>query len=110
MAVPAAPRAEHAFSNFADHGRRHERHAVSTVIVPAVSTSALDDRRPIRSMAAVFLALGYHMRIGIRTVSDLLELRFAEFAGVPYQGHLSRQQWDELWETEAQSQQPTAER
>ena len=42
------------------------------------------------------------MRIGIRTVSDVLELRFAEFAGVPYQRPLSRQQWEELWETEAQ--------
>jgi len=83
---------------------------VSTLIVPAVNTCALDDRRPIQPMAAFFFALEYHMRMRIRTVSDLLELRFAEFAGVPYQGPLSRQQWDELWETEAQSQQPTAER
>jgi hypothetical protein len=33
-------------------------------------------------------------------VSDFIERRFAEFAGVPYQNSLSRQQWEELWETE----------
>jgi hypothetical protein len=57
---------------------------------------------PVQSIAAFFLALGYHVRIGIRTVSDLLEQRLAEFAGVPYQDPLSRQQWEELWETEAE--------
>jgi hypothetical protein len=41
-----------------------------------------------------------HVRIGTRTVSDLIERRFAEFAGVPYQNPLSRQQWEELWEAE----------
>ena len=73
---------------------------MSTVIVPTVDSIAVDDRRPIQSMAALFVALGNHMRKGIRTVRDVLELCFAEFAGVPYQSPLSRQQWEELWETE----------
>jgi hypothetical protein len=56
--------------------------------------------RPVQFMAAIFVALGYHVRVGIRTASDLIERRFAEFAGVPNQGPLSRQQWEALWETE----------
>ena len=60
----------------------------------------MDDGRPVQSMAVLFVALGNHVRIGIRTVRDLLELRFAEFAGVPYQNPLSRQQWEELWDAE----------
>jgi hypothetical protein len=75
---------------------------VSTITVPTVNSITMDPRRPVQSMAAFFVALGCHVRIGIRTVSDLLELHFAEFAGVPYQNPLSRQQWDELWETEAE--------
>jgi hypothetical protein len=43
------------------------------------------------------------LRIGIRAVSDLLERRFAEFAGVPYRSPVSRQQWEELWEAEAET-------
>jgi hypothetical protein len=41
-----------------------------------------------------------NLRIGVRIVSDLLERRFAEFAGVPYQGPLSRQHWEAQWEAE----------
>jgi hypothetical protein len=61
----------------------------------------MDHRRPVQFMAAFFVALGYHVRMGICTVTDLIERRFAEFAGVPYQNPLSRQQWEELWEAEA---------
>jgi hypothetical protein len=56
-------------------------------------------------VAAFLVALGYQLRIGIRAVSDLLERRFAEFAGVPYRSPASRQQWEELWETEAETSQ-----
>jgi hypothetical protein len=70
--------------------------------MPTMNSIALDHRRPVQSMAAFFVALGCHVRIGIRTVSDLLERRFTEFAGVPCQSLLSRQQWEELWETEAE--------
>ena len=75
--------------------------SVSTIIVPTVNSIALDNRRTVQFVAAFFVALEYHVRLGIRTVSDLVERRFAEFAGVPYQNPLSRQQWEELWETEA---------
>lgn len=73
---------------------------MSTIVVPTVNSIAMDHRRRVRFMAAFFIALGYHVRKGIRTVSDLMERRFAEFAGVPGQ-NLSRRQWEELWETEA---------
>jgi hypothetical protein len=76
---------------------------VSTIFVPTVNSIAMDNRRPVQSMAAFFVALVYHVRIGILTVSDLLERRFAEFAGVPCQSPLSRQQWEDLWETEAEA-------
>lgn len=45
--------------------------------------------------------------MGIRQVSDLLERRFAQFAGVPYQTPVCRQQWEELWETEAKKTAPS---
>ena len=63
----------------------------------------MDNRRPNQSMAALFAPVGYRVRRRVRTVSDLIERRFAEFAGVPYQDPLSRQQWEELWEMEAES-------
>jgi hypothetical protein len=74
---------------------------VSTLIVPTVNSIAMDNRRPVEFMAAFFAALGYQLRIGIRTVSDLMERRFAEFGDLPYQNPLSRQQWEDLWETES---------
>jgi hypothetical protein len=42
------------------------------------------------------------MSEAIRTVSDLIQRRFAEFAGVPYQNPVDRQQWEDLRETEAE--------
>ena len=45
--------------------------------------------------------------IGIRHVGDLMERRFAQFAGVPYQTPVCRQQWEELWETEAKKTAPS---
>ena len=45
--------------------------------------------------------------MAIRHVSDLLERRFAKFAGVPYQTPVCRQQWEELWETEAKKTAPS---
>jgi hypothetical protein len=70
----------------------------------------MDNRRPVQFMAALIVALGYHVRMGIRTVIDLMERRFAEFAGVPYQNPLSRQHWEELWETEADGTLTAADR
>jgi hypothetical protein len=73
---------------------------VNTVTVPSVNSIAMGNRRPVQSMAAFFAALGYYVRTGIRTVSDVMERRFAKFARVPYQEPLGRQQWEELWEAE----------
>ena len=39
----------------------------------------------------------------MRTASDLTERGFAEFARVPYESPLSRQQWEDLWEAEKKS-------
>jgi hypothetical protein len=56
---------------------------MSTIIVPTVNSIAINMRRPVEITAAIFVALGNHVRVGIRTLSDLIEHRFAEFAGVP---------------------------
>jgi hypothetical protein len=73
----------------------------SLIILAGVNSIAFDDHRPTRFTALSFDVLGYHMRVTIRTVSDLIERRFASYAGVPYQNSLSRRDWEELWETEA---------
>jgi hypothetical protein len=70
--------------------------------VSVLNVTEAYESRPVQFMAASFAAFGHHVRIGIRTVNDLAERRFAEFAGVPYQDPLGRQQWEELWETEAE--------
>jgi hypothetical protein len=71
-----------------------ERRAMSAVIDPAVNSITLNARRPVQFMAVFFVA--------IHTMSDLIERRFAEFAGIPYQSRLSRQQWEEVWKAEAE--------
>jgi hypothetical protein len=78
---------------------------VTTIIVPTANSIAIDNRRPFQFMAAIFAALRHRVRVGIRDVIDLMERRFATFAGVPYQDSVRRQQWEELWEGEAE--QPT---
>jgi hypothetical protein len=76
---------------------------VSTIVVPTVNSIAVDNRRPLECMAAFLVALGYQLRMATRTVSDFMERRFAEYAGVPHPDSLGRQQWEELWETEAET-------
>jgi hypothetical protein len=73
---------------------------MSTIIASTLNSIAMDNRRPVPFMAPNFPALVNHLWVSIRTVGDLLERRFAEFAGLPYQDALSRQQWEELWEAE----------
>jgi hypothetical protein len=58
------------------------------------------ESRPLQVMAAVFAAIGYRVRMRLCTVSDLIERRFAQFAGLPYQSPASREQWEALWEIE----------
>jgi broad specificity phosphatase PhoE len=65
-----------------------------------VDSIAVTIRRPVQMTAAIFVALGKDLRVGIRTVRNLIERRFAEFAGVPYQNAHSRQQWEELFRAE----------
>ena len=75
---------------------------MSTLIVPTVNSIPMEDnRRPLQSIAAILLGFGYEVRAVIRAMSDVVERRFADFAAVPYQDSLSRQQWEELWEAEA---------
>jgi hypothetical protein len=52
-----------------------------------------------RFIAAFRLATKF-IRNGLRSASDLLERSFAEFADVPYENRISRQQWQQLWDTE----------
>jgi hypothetical protein len=49
---------------------------------------------------AAFLLATKCIRNGLRNASDLLERRFAEFADVPYENRVSRQQWQQLWDAE----------
>jgi len=53
-------------------------------------------------MELSFDAVGHRAWAGIRILSDLLERRFADFAGVPYENRLRRREWEELWETESE--------
>jgi hypothetical protein len=75
---------------------------VSTIIVPSVHTIAVHNRRPAPFMASIFVALRCQVRNAIHTLSDIMERRFAEFADVPYQNPVDRQQWEDLWETETE--------
>jgi hypothetical protein len=59
----------------------------------------IDSRRQLQFMAPAFVDMGDRLRVLIRAVSCNLERRFATFADVPYQEPLSRQQWEQLWET-----------
>ena len=54
----------------------------------------------IADVDAFFIALAFHVRMGVRRAGGFMERGFAVFAGVPYQSPLSRQQWEELWEAE----------
>jgi hypothetical protein len=70
---------------------------VSAVTVPTVNSIAMDNRGLFHSIAAFFVAFAFHLRTGMRSASDIIERRFAEFARVPYQNPLGRQQWEDLW-------------
>jgi hypothetical protein len=76
-----------------------EFHAMSTLIAPTFDSVSVDHRRPLKCMATAVTA---HARIGIQILSDLLERHFAELAGIPYQSPDSRQQWEDLWDTEVE--------
>jgi hypothetical protein len=74
---------------------------MSTIIARTVNTIALENCRPDQFFAA-FVVAGCQVRKAVHSVSDFIEWRFAEFAGVPYQSPVSRQPWEDLWEMEAE--------
>jgi phosphatidylserine synthase len=75
---------------------------VSAVVAPSVNSIDMGNRRPVQFVVAFLVAVGFHLRLGIHTISAVTERRFADFAGVPYQNPHNRQQWEELWEMEAE--------
>jgi DNA-binding LacI/PurR family transcriptional regulator len=75
---------------------------VSAISIPGVNSIATDNRRAVQMTADFLMALGCRVRGGIRTAGDLMERRFAEFARVPYYNPNSRQEWEDLLETDAE--------
>jgi hypothetical protein len=75
---------------------------VSAILVQSANSAAIDNRRAVQMTARLLMALGCRVCVGIRTVVDLIERRFAEFAGVPYLNPQSRQEWEDLLETDAE--------
>jgi hypothetical protein len=71
-----------------------------TTIGPAENPVVVDNRQQSELSTRAFVAIGYHMRMTIRAMSQQIASGFAAFAGVPYEDPLSRQQWEQLWETE----------
>jgi hypothetical protein len=72
-----------------------------TIIGPTDYPIVVDIHWQSQFETHLFVALGYHMRVAMRALSNRVERRFATFAGVPYHDSLCRQQWQQLWETES---------
>jgi hypothetical protein len=70
-----------------------------------MNTIAVEKRQSVPFLAAFVVALRCQVPKAIHAMGDHVERRFAEFAGVPYQSPVSRQQWEELCEMEAERQQ-----
>jgi hypothetical protein len=66
-----------------------------------MNSIAVERHQAVPFLAAFVVALRCQAPKAIHAMGDHLERRFAEFAGVPYQSPVSRQQWEELWEMEA---------
>ena len=73
---------------------------MSTAVVPTVNSIAAGNRRPAPFLGAFFVAARYRALLRIRTATDFIERRFADFAGVPYYEPDCRQLWEEVWEKE----------
>ena len=67
-----------------------------TIIGPAENPIVAENRQQSELSTQAFVAIGFHMRMAIRAIESC----FAAFAGVPYEDPLSRQQWEQMWETE----------
>jgi hypothetical protein len=70
----------------------------------AMNSIAVEKRQAVPFLAAIVVALRFQVPKALHAVGDHVERRFAEFAGVPYQSPVSRQQWKELWEMEQEHQ------
>jgi hypothetical protein len=70
------------------------------IIGPAANPIVLDNRPQSELLTHLIVSMGYRLREAIRAMYDLIENRFAAFAGVPYEDPPSRQQWEQLWDTE----------
>ena len=68
----------------------------------AMDSIAVEKHQAVPFLAAFAVVLRCRMPKAMHAMRDHLERRFAEFAGVPYQAFVSRQQWEELWEMEAE--------
>jgi hypothetical protein len=74
---------------------------VNNFIVASVNSTASDKRRPVQFIAVISSALRSRVRARIYVAIDLVERRFADFARIPYHAPVTRQQWEELWGTDA---------
>jgi hypothetical protein len=75
---------------------------VSAIIGPAMNSIALEKHQAVPFLPALVVALRCQVPKAIHAMSDHVERRFAEFAGVPYQSPVSRHQWETLWEMKAE--------
>jgi hypothetical protein len=67
-----------------------------------MNSIAVERRQAVPFLAAFVVALRCEVPKAIHAMGVHVEGRFAEFAGVPYQSPVSRQQWEELWKMEAE--------
>jgi hypothetical protein len=70
------------------------------IIESADHPMILDRRRPSPRIRHVSVVIGDRTRATIRAMSEILQRRFAAFAGVPYHAPHDLEQWKQLWETE----------
>jgi len=73
-----------------------------SVIEPANCAIVIDDYRRSKLDPHRFMALVFQVREAMRALSETIEHRFATFAAVPYHDPVSRRQWEQVWETEAE--------
>jgi hypothetical protein len=65
----------------------------------------VDSRRELQFMTPTFVGIGYQLRALIRAGSCKIQRHFAAFADVPFHDPLSRQRWEQLWESQCASSQ-----
>jgi hypothetical protein len=101
--VASALRVEHVSYDFFDRSLRLRSRSMSLVkMIRDLSQASVHALPAIREMPGRTVSAA-----GPRgKATDLVARGFAEFARVPYQNPLSRQQWEELWEAEPKKRRP----